>query len=71
VIVPMYFLIGRWGHGNSAYAATKFFLFTMAGSALMPRGGALPSTGLSWPRPRASAPPRRAGCSSPSPSPSP
>ena len=35
VIVPMYFLIGRWGHGNSAYAATKFFLFTMAGSALM------------------------------------
>ncbi|MDP6062388.1 MAG: NADH-quinone oxidoreductase subunit M [Acidimicrobiales bacterium] len=35
VLVPMYFLIGRWGHGNSARAATKFFLYTMAGSALM------------------------------------
>ena len=35
VLVPMYFLIGRWGHGNRAYAATKFFLYTMAGSALM------------------------------------
>ena len=34
VLVPMYFLIGRWGHGNRAYAATKFFLYTMAGSAL-------------------------------------
>ena len=35
VLVPMYFLISRWGHGNRSYAATKFFLFTMAGSALM------------------------------------
>jgi len=35
VLVPMYFLIGRWGHGARAYAATKFFLFTMFGSALM------------------------------------
>ena len=35
VLVPMYFLIGRWGHSNRAYAATKFFLYTMAGSALM------------------------------------
>ena len=35
VLVPMYFLIGRWGHANRTYAATKFFLFTMAGSALM------------------------------------
>ncbi len=35
VLVPMYFLIGKWGHGNAKYAATKFFLFTMAGSALM------------------------------------
>ena len=35
VLVPMYFLIGRWGHNNRTYAATKFFLFTMAGSALM------------------------------------
>jgi NADH-quinone oxidoreductase subunit M len=35
VLVPMYFLIGRWGHGNATYAATKFFLYTMFGSALM------------------------------------
>ena len=35
VLVPMYFLIGRWGHGDRAYAATKFFLYTMLGSALM------------------------------------
>ena len=35
VLVPMYFLIGQWGHGQRAYAATKFFVFTMFGSALM------------------------------------
>ncbi|KAA0235674.1 MAG: NADH-quinone oxidoreductase subunit M [Acidimicrobiales bacterium] len=35
VLVPMYFLIGMWGYGNRVYAATKFFLFTMLGSALM------------------------------------
>jgi NADH-quinone oxidoreductase subunit M len=35
VLVPMYFLIGQWGHGERAYAATKFFLFTMFGSAFM------------------------------------
>ena len=35
VLVPMYFLIGLWGHGRRIYAATKFFLFTMFGSALM------------------------------------
>ena len=35
VLVPMYFLIGMWGHGRRTYAATKFFLYTMAGSALM------------------------------------
>lgn len=35
VLVPMYFLIGSWGHGNRVYAATKFFLYTMFGSALM------------------------------------
>ncbi|MFQ5557311.1 MAG: NADH-quinone oxidoreductase subunit M [Acidimicrobiales bacterium] len=35
VLVPMYFLIGQWGHGARAYAATKFFLYTMFGSALM------------------------------------
>ena len=35
VLVPMYFLIGLWGHGSRTYAATKFFLYTMFGSALM------------------------------------
>ena len=35
VLVPMYFLIGKWGHGDRAYAATKFFIYTMLGSALM------------------------------------
>jgi NADH-quinone oxidoreductase subunit M len=34
-LVPLYFLIGRWGHGRRQYAATKFFLFTMLGSAFM------------------------------------
>ena len=35
VLVPMYFLIGMWGHGRRVYAAMKFFLFTLAGSLLM------------------------------------
>ncbi len=35
VLVPMYFLIAQWGHGDRAYAATKFFIYTMFGSALM------------------------------------
>ncbi|MEM7337957.1 MAG: NADH-quinone oxidoreductase subunit M [Actinomycetota bacterium] len=35
VLVPMYFLIGGWGHGNRVQAAMKFFLYTMAASALM------------------------------------
>ena len=35
VLVPMYFLIGGWGHGDKVYAAMKFFLYTMAASALM------------------------------------
>ncbi len=35
VLVPMYFLIGGWGHGDRVYAAMKFFLYTMAASALM------------------------------------
>jgi NADH-quinone oxidoreductase subunit M len=34
-LVPMYFLIGVWGHDRRIYAAVKFFLYTMAGSALM------------------------------------
>ncbi len=35
VLVPMYMLIGGWGHGNRTKAATKFFLYTMAGSAFL------------------------------------
>lgn len=35
VLVPMYFLIAGWGHGRRVYAATKFFLFTMTGSAFL------------------------------------
>ncbi len=35
VLVPMYFLIGGWGHGDRISSAMKFFLYTMAASALM------------------------------------
>jgi NADH-quinone oxidoreductase subunit M len=35
VLVPMYFLIGVWGYDRRIYAALKFFVYTMAGSALM------------------------------------
>ncbi|MCU1466742.1 MAG: proton-translocating NADH-quinone oxidoreductase, chain [Actinomycetia bacterium] len=35
VLVPMYFLIAGWGHDNRRYAAMKFFLFTMTGSAFL------------------------------------
>ena len=35
VLVPMYFLIGGWGYDRRVYAALKFFLYTMVGSALM------------------------------------
>jgi NADH-quinone oxidoreductase subunit M len=35
MLVPMYFLIGRWGGERRIYATLKFFLYTMAGSALM------------------------------------
>ena len=35
VLVPMYFIIGLWGGPRRAYAAIKFILFTMTGSALM------------------------------------
>ena len=34
-LVPMYFLIGIWGHERRIYAAVKFFLYTLAGSVLM------------------------------------
>lgn len=35
VLVPMYFLISGWGHAERRYAAMKFFLYTMFGSAFM------------------------------------
>ena len=34
-LIPMYFLIGKWGGQNRLYAALKFFLYTFAGSALL------------------------------------
>jgi NADH-quinone oxidoreductase subunit M len=35
MLVPMYFIIGGWGYDRRVYAAMKFFVYTMAGSALM------------------------------------
>ena len=35
MLVPMYFLIGIWGHERRIYAATKFFLFTQFTGLLM------------------------------------
>ncbi len=35
MLIPMYFLIGIWGHENRIYAAFKFFLFTQASGLLM------------------------------------
>jgi NADH-quinone oxidoreductase subunit M len=33
-LIPLYFLIGIWGHEERRYAANKFFLFTFTGSVL-------------------------------------
>ncbi|MFT4542433.1 MAG: NADH-quinone oxidoreductase subunit M [Planctomycetota bacterium] len=35
MLLPMYFLIGIWGGPKREYAAIKFFLYTLAGGALM------------------------------------
>jgi NADH-quinone oxidoreductase subunit M len=35
MLIPMYLLIGVWGHERRIYAAVKFFIYTMAGSLLM------------------------------------
>jgi NADH-quinone oxidoreductase subunit M len=35
VLIPMYFLIGIWGHDRRIYATVKFFLYTFTGSVLM------------------------------------
>ena len=34
-IIPMFFLIGIWGHEKRVHAAVKFVLFTLCGSLLM------------------------------------
>jgi NADH-quinone oxidoreductase subunit M len=35
VLVPMYFMVGIWGGKRRQYAALKFFVYTVFGSALM------------------------------------
>jgi NADH-quinone oxidoreductase subunit M len=35
MLIPMFFLIGIWGHGRHIYSAVKFFVFTLSGSLLM------------------------------------
>lgn len=35
MLIPMFFLIGIWGHGRNIYSAVKFFLYTLVGSLLM------------------------------------
>lgn len=35
MLVPMYFIIAFWGHKQSRYAATKFFIFTQVSGLLM------------------------------------
>ncbi|HEY5204781.1 MAG TPA: NADH-quinone oxidoreductase subunit M, partial [Roseiarcus sp.] len=34
-LIPMFIIIGVWGHSNRVYAAFKFFLYTLTGSLLM------------------------------------
>ncbi len=47
MLIPMYFLIGKWGSKNRIYASLKFFGFTMAGSLLLL--GAIVYVGLNSP----------------------
>ena len=35
MLIPMYFLIGIWGHEKRIYASYKFFIFTQASGLLM------------------------------------
>ncbi|MFD8481367.1 NuoM family protein [Kitasatospora sp. NPDC059673] len=35
VLIPMYFLISRWGSGQKVAAANRFILYTLLGSAVM------------------------------------
>ncbi|MGP8066584.1 MAG: complex I subunit 4 family protein, partial [Acidimicrobiales bacterium] len=34
-LVPIYFIIGGWGHERRSHAAMKFFIYTFTGSAVM------------------------------------
>lgn len=36
MLIPMFLLIGIWGGPRKIYASVKFFLYTLAGSVLMP-----------------------------------
>jgi len=49
VLIPMFFLIGRFGHENRRHAAMKFFIYTFAASAPMLIGiiSAIVTTGTS------------------------
>lgn len=38
MLIPMYFLIGSWGHERRIYAAVKFFLYTLLGGLVMLAG---------------------------------
>ena len=42
LLFPMYLIIGGWGSERRVYAAVKFFLFTMAGSAFLLIGDPVP-----------------------------
>ena len=57
MLIPMYFLIGYFGGPRRAYAATKFFLYSLVGGLLMlasviglyvASGNVLPSGTLDW-----------------------
>lgn len=37
-LVPLSFMIGIWGHHRRIYAATKYFIYTLAGSVMMLAG---------------------------------
>ena len=39
MLIPMFLLIGVWGGPRRVYAAVKFFLYTLAGSVLLPVAG--------------------------------
>jgi NADH-quinone oxidoreductase subunit M len=48
VLIPMFFLIGSWGHEERRHAAMKFFVYTFAGSVLMLIGIILVATRTGW-----------------------